>query len=1180
MNDTAAAPTLAASVPTPLALRAELEYLMRRDLLGPAGGEEEELPRELGSVRDRYLLGMLAPRRIRLRASENDVLAEGGDEGSEDGAADDSGLATDSLMASSIGLSCTVDGQVAQLEVAAHWGHYERARSETQTTPTGQPALAWKRTPRGAKQVIALAEGEVGPLPIDLAQPGVVLRGDVRKLSNDWLVSLFLVNTQIEPEQGKDAAWVFQAELAVAGVTGDAVFCRRPWQLDDKLLDPAWRHEQRMLAMLYRKRCEFAVGHGVAVVATVDATEPTRASRIVTQVMPAHEVWATTQPTVTDIPALGSLVLDMKALGDPAELSDAALFASLEVLPAAYGEWVTAQRARVAKAGEGLQAFEAEARAAMEACDAASSRIAAGIALLKTDPRALSAFRFANRAMWQQRIHSLLSEGVRAGRAVTLAELDLPAARSWRPFQLAFVLLNLPGITQLDHPERSASADAVADLLWFPTGGGKTEAYLGLTAYTLAIRRQQGIVEGRIGHRGVAVIMRYTLRLLTLQQFQRASALICACEVIRRTEPTAWGAEPFRVGLWVGQRTTPNTIEDAHQALLQSHGQGAGSGTGSPLQLTNCPWCGHEIKPGRDVKAETFSAGRARVFTFCGDALGTCDFSAAQAPGEGLPVLTVDEEIYRRLPDLLIATVDKFAQLPWNGKTQMLFGQVTGECPRHGFRAPCIDDTDSHPASRHGHPAVRSIAHGPLRPPDLIIQDELHLISGPLGSLVGLYETAVDQLCSWTVNGKTVRPKVIASTATIRQAREQMRALFLRDVRVFPPQGLDASDNFFSVQRPPTDALPGRRYLGVCALGRRLKAALIRVYTAELAAAQALFLKYGKAVDPWMTLLGYFNSMRELGGMRRMVDDDVRSRLRDMDRRGLARRHTPLIDELTSRRASRDIPGLLDRMEVMHDPTLPPHAKGERGKGSKPMPLDVVLATNMVSVGVDIKRLGLMVVAGQPKGTSEYIQATSRVGRNDKAPGLVITVYNWARPRDLSHYERFEHYHGTFYQHVEALSVTPFAARAVDRGLSALLAALVRLPAPEYNDNRAAGRLDRTHAIVQQAVESIAARSEEVTGSKAEGDRVRRMLKARIDTWLKRAQPKAGGARLGYQRERDGLTLGLLERAGMGDWDDFTCLGSLRDVEPTVGLILEDIVLDDGLAPVASAAPAAGGAAP
>lgn len=666
---------------------------------------------------------------------------------------------------------------------------------------------------------------------------------------------------------------------------------------------------------------------------------------------------------------------------------------------------------------------------------------------------------------------------------------------------------------------------------------------------------------GRLGHVGVAVIMRYTLRLLTIQQFQRAAALICACEVMRRADPGTWGAEPFRVGLWVGMRTTPNSIEEANQSILQGHGQGAGGGTGSPLQLTNCPWCGLEIKLGRDVKCETLSQGRARVFTYCGDPVGQCDFSRAKAPDEGIPVLTVDEEIYRRLPALLIATVDKFAQMPWNGKTQMLFGQVSGYCPRHGFRSPCIDDSDSHPQHRNGFPPVRTVEHGPIRPPDLIIQDELHLISGPLGSLVGLYETAVDLLCTWKVGGKSVRPKLIASTATIRQARDQVRALFQREVNVFPPQGLDARDNFFSLQREPSDEFPGRRYIGVCALGRRLKVALIRVFTAYLAASQAMFLRYGKAVDPWMTLLGYFNSMRELGGMRRMVDDDVRSGLRDMDTRGLSKRHAPLLDELASRKSSRDIPALLDRLEIAHDPALPPHVKG---RGDRKLPLDVVLATNMVSVGVDIKRLGLMVVAGQPKGTAEYIQATSRVGRNRNAPGIVCTVYNWVRPRDLSHYERFGHYHATFYKHVEALSVTPFAARAVDRGLAAVLAALVRLPAGEFNDNKAAGRIDRTHAIVQAAIAGIARRAEEVRQSKAEGARVYQLLQARLDQWLKLASPKPGGARLGYQTERDGMTVGLLQRAGVGNWDDFTCLGSLRDVEPSVGLVLDDRVLDDG----------------
>jgi hypothetical protein len=428
--------------------------------------------------------------------------------------------------------------------------------------------------------------------------------------------------------------------------------------------------------------------------------------------------------------------------------------------------------------------------------------------------------------------------------------------------------------------DRTGEADAVADLLWFPTGGGKTEAYLGLSAYTMALRRLQGPIAGRSGDYGVAVLMRYTLRLLTIQQFQRATALVCACEILRRADVSTWGKEPFRIGLWVGQRTTPNTTEQSAEALQQAHGQyrATARGSGSPAQLTHCPWCGTAIKPGQHLKVESHTRGRGRTLTYCGDALGQCAFSARQSPQEGLPVLVVDDEIYRRLPALLIATVDKFAQMPWNGKVQMLFGQVDAYCDRHGFRSPEIEDADSHP-KRDRLPAVKTTAHPLLRPPDLIIQDELHLISGPLGTLVGLYETAVDHLCSWEVHGKRVRPKVIASTATIRKAADQVHATFLRTVNVFPPHGLDVTDNFFALQRQPSDAMPGRRYLGICAPGRRLKVALIRVYISLLAAAQTLYEKqgYGASADPWMTLVGYFNSLRELGGMRRLVDDALRS---------------------------------------------------------------------------------------------------------------------------------------------------------------------------------------------------------------------------------------------------------------------------------------------------------------
>ena len=264
------------------------------------------------------------------------------------------------------------------------------------------------------------------------------------------------------------------------------------------------------------------------------------------------------------------------------------------------------------------------------------------------------------------------------------------------------------------------------------------------------------------------------------------------------------------------------------------------------------------------------------------------------------------------------------------------------------------------------------------------------------------HETAVDALCSWEVNGKTVRPKIIASTATIRKAADQGRLLFARKIKVFPPQGLDAADNFFSLRREPSEEHPGRLYLGVMAPGIRLKAALIKVYSTLLAAAQKMFERYEAEADPWMTLVGYFNSIRELAGMRRLVEDDISARLKSMDRHGLAKRKISQPEELTSRRSSEDIPDILNRMEIGFGTQT---ADSSKSGAKSNRPIDTLLATNMLSVGVDVKRLGLMVVASQPKATAEYIQATSRVGR--KQPGIVVTVFNWTRPRDLSHYERF-----------------------------------------------------------------------------------------------------------------------------------------------------------------------------
>jgi Helicase conserved C-terminal domain len=315
-----------------------------------------------------------------------------------------------------------------------------------------------------------------------------------------------------------------------------------------------------------------------------------------------------------------------------------------------------------------------------------------------------------------------------------------------------------------------------------------------------------------------------------------------------------------------------------------------------------------------------------------------------------------------------------------------------------------------------------------------------------------------------------------------------------------------------------------------------------------------------------MTLVGYFNSLRELGGMKRLVDDDVRTRLSKMADRGLADRklYTPdTVKELTSRLGSTAIPETLDLLESRFDPAILDEI-GHRKRGGDyiPRPLDVLLATNMISVGVDVPRLGLMVVAGQPKTTAEYIQATSRVGR--KHPGLVCTVFNWARPRDLSHYETFEHYHSTFYKHVEALSVTPFSAGATSRGLAALLVSLVRQPGIEFNSNDRAMLMatQRGHQYVSDAIETITMRAELIAGVQAAED-VRKQLKRKMDLWQRRAQRTAHGSHLGYETKRDGVTVGLLRKPSIEPWDEFTCLNSLRDVEPTANLILDDYHLDD-----------------
>ena len=1147
--------------PSPLELRAQLEDMVRKDLLGPASGLDEEIAE--ATVRGRYIVGMLAPKDQSVLPDEQDELAEAGTGEVQEGKPASPVPPTTSMLPSAMGMTFSLERSATAILITARWGHYQRVASESLKNDAGDPQKVWKRIPvEGTSAPIELRNGQLGPWFPNLENEDVYVRGLVRERDDAWSVTLYLINAQTEPRILKDEAWVFQPELVVSTPDRAPVFVKRQLPPELSTSNP----EDRRMAMLYRRDLEFAVGHGVGVHVEKAPGGWDRAVEISTSVMPAYEVEQMEAPMPEDIPALAKAVLDMRVLS---KTNMGNFNAALNPLADAYETWIQEQEASLRKENvtPDLDPYAVDARSSLDDCRATLKRIRTGIALLNDDTKAAEAFRFANRVMAEQRVHSIYTRQVRQGQEANLEAVDVPENHSWFPFQLAFILLNLPGLVDPTHPDRSHPTSAIADLLWFPTGGGKTEAYLSVAAFAMAVRRLQNESDWPFGGAGVTVLMRYTLRLLTLQQFQRAATLLCACELIRRDDPEKWGEEPFRIGLWVGQKSTPNWTSEADEIIKQDHGHyqhGAVGGKGTPAQLTNCPWCGRPIRPGKDIRVETYAQGRGRTFQYCSDQYGRCPFSFKQSPDDGIPIVVVDEEVYRRLPSLLIATVDKFAQMPWKGASQMLFGQINGKCPRHGYRSPEIEDVDRHP--KRGYlEAVKTQTMVPLRPPDLIIQDELHLISGPLGTLVGLYETGVDQLSTWELGGVQIRPKVIASTATIRRARDQVYSIFLREVKIFPPPGLDVTDNFFSRRVPSSEENPGRGYIGICAPGTRLKTAMIRVYAAYMAAAQVLYEKYGRAADPWMTLVGYFNSMRELGGMRRVVDDTLRTRLRRMDQRGLASRkiYPFSVDELTSRKGGTEIPKILDRLEAVFDPQDVSERRAAREAGERPgssrYPLDVVLATNMISVGVDVGRLGLMVVAGQPKATAEYIQASSRVGR--RFPGIVCTIYNLARPRDISHYERFEHYHATFYQQVEALSVTPFSPRALDKGISAVLVSLMRLANEDLNANDAAGKFTRTYPDLDQMVEAIVRRSELASGDAETGKLTRGMLNDRIDEWINETQ-KPPPTILSYTHKKGGVYVPLLKQPTEGDRHTFTCLNSLRDVEPEIDLILDNYGMD------------------
>lgn len=1258
---------------TSVQVRSKLVEALQIDLIGPTSDDQQYAEEKLIQAPSKwYLTGFLAPVGVPLEQKSDDAFEEELDQEMGNVSAEDN-VVTETISAkkapfpSSMGLSFLVSEQVHEIEAQISWGDYfefengddpkkintselpklTSSSSITISVPSqsnvfldsnldqdsnnindketkslddkitegrklssgkNQATTLWERKSQHFSLKIPLHTTS-SKKNIDVGNSGLKLVVINRSLKSNAFahgtrsVSVFLVNYRtVLPDQSPDSAFVFQASLTLQCLQGfiprtdlRGTYNENHGISHEQDLNPVIANTQSrydwddfVADLQYRNDCEFAVGHNVSVVANL---ENGVCQRISTTWLPQAEVPRVAPATFEDV----ELTMETIASADSAS----AIQRMLSPMVTAYENWIKVQEEKnqkdqtIVNHSKRLEVTKELLNNARRAC----RRIARGLALLE-EPDIFEAFKIANRAISVSRRQQLIQEGKPPD------EIEAP---QWRPFQLAFILLNLESIVYPESPDRE-----IVDLLFFPTGGGKTEAYLGLAAFTLVLRRFR---YSGIHSAGLTVLMRYTLRLLTLDQLERASRLICALE-IEREKNNRLGKHPFEIGLWVGSAATPNKMgkkgdNDEYSARAKTIAyQRDSKGKPSPIPLERCPWCAEKFlsdsftligtggKPNQDYPTDLRVTCRNRSCHFRGD--------------RPLPIIAVDEPIYRRLPCFMIATVDKFANLPWVGQTAALFGKVS-HYQENKVNSNLVDVNFYGPAdiTTQGKPLSE-----PLPPPELIIQDELHLISGPLGTMVGLYETAIDALCTREINElekqrtgistdkereKTniIRPKIIASTATVRRAQRQIQALFDRpNVDIFPPPGPDRHDSFFAETIFPKDAdleSSARLYLGVAAQGRSPKVIMLRVYLALLAAAQKQWELAKEAgispnpADPYMTVLGYFNSLRELGGSRRLVEDEINPQLQNYGTRRVRfgetqspyfanRKIDEQPEELTSRVSTNEVAQTKNNLtlpfELKKSRHRKPSVSSEISQGEiislsdttlnykKEKGVDVALATNMISVGLDIVRLGLMVVLGQPKSAAEYIQSTSRVGRNVSRPGLVVTLLNVHRPRDRSHYERFSTWHSSFYRAVEATSVTPFSPRALDRGLAGVMVALARLSIAGMTNSIGASRICENRIQLEELLEVISRRAEahnpdlDKTDTEILREEIRKKINGLMDIWQGRVEKES---RLQYaQNELDAVPALLLSafETNLEDFSQeqikFKAQRSLRDVEPTV----------------------------
>lgn len=1025
------------------AVRQKIIDAMKMDLLGPS--EENEILNE--NPRYAYLVGILAPQEepgsegvgaseqeadMDLPCDEDDTYSAGEDDDNEP-------VSTGRFhLPSTLGISFYLESSLPGFMIDVTWGEYLQEKQESEQ-------IEAEKKGRKNGKILYQRVPQKETLYIDCQQMGRSLEFGLQEDSNVRVYvsrirlkdgyCLYTVHvTNRRPAGANDIdSLMFQTNIRVYSENQKPVFiaehiCREVLAPDE------YYFEQRPI---------FGRGRGCA--ATWGGVTQGRASYVESDYIPQYEF-----PGVSaSLDGFDQFYFSMRYMAVPGKKDGT--FEKLNTLADTYEEWIERKLVSDPKMGNGEFRSKVGDNVVSK-CRAALDRIREGIELLKHDEIAYDAFCFMNRVMVLQR--NIMNYSKKYGAGIECRFRDFVDPRNpkndfgWRPFQIAFILMNLNAMVDPEHRDRE-----IVDLLYFPTGGGKTEAYLGLMAFTIANRRLRADDKAEYNSDGgVTIILRYTLRLLTTQQRDRITKMVLAAEMVRKREEPKYGMEPISIGFWVGGGVTPNKFDEINTDTGDPEKNDKARTKRKLLykQLPKCPFCGKPLTEDDfyiDVEQKS-------VKIFCSD--NTCFFYKYRQNNKMcFPVYLVDEEIYAKCPTIILSTVDKFARLPWDPSTNALFGRVDRKCSRDGYVALGA------PHTKHKRtvnlPASTLTPVRPFLPPELIIQDELHLITGPLGTIYGAYETIIEDLCTWKKGEKRILPKYVVSTATIKNAEDQAKCLYARKrTSQFPPNGFEIGDSFF-IREIPTDKDPFRKYVGICASGQSVKTALLRTYAILLQEAFALSQdpEYKDYIDPYYTLIGYYNSIRELGGAVRLLQDDIPKRIEriqkkyDMPKqRYLSRRA-----EITSRTPSYEIPKRLNQLEIRYD--------------SREC-LDTAIATNMIAVGMDVDRLGLMVVTGQPKQNSEYIQATSRIGRS--FPGLVVTVYNPYRPRDLSHYENFTGYHSQLYRFVEGTTATPFSARARDRVLHALIIAAIRLKYPEFAPNTEAARIG---ALTEEQLQEV-----------------------------------------------------------------------------------------------------------